>query len=476
MVSLLKVLLQRTRCSFILRVQTQRNYFLFFIISTLKNLHHPLYKALNRGFSLFFIFIFFSGSSYLCAMDGGADDFRWRIVRKSREILNQAEKAEMYLSRAKSRRLLSYIKFGQSQEKPKILESISEETITQLSRQYSEKKRELEKERWNGRPANEPFYIMILEKYPIIFPENKFTLKNFEALGLNLGTLLVFDLTQIIAQHVELSSSLEIEGSRASLPRELVTDLFALFRETNASYPRYWDERIFDWIYKGLDGQSLTIFSPVCPDYSCEEIDGSLRYTFNSLGSGIGMVAQSILNVLPQFLRFCAKHQLWVKACIGMADFEALEPENCDRLEIARELFFERVEDSRKAIAGRVGRSVKVVMCTSLYGGKYHWQKMKVDYEERFSKGDFGESALNHERLLAILKKRKSLYERWYGVRDSLEEYLPQLYSQGAQCAGVATIASNLSNCLILGADDQAMAPFYDVVQAFPVLYIKSNY
>lgn len=357
------------------------------------------------------------------------------------------------------------------------IDRIPEATTENLREQYKRKKAELLASGWNGKPPNMPFYYIAVDKYPGLFPGNRVTPNMFEDLRVNVDTLLAFDLYPILREHFPLEPILEPKPSQSGLPIELIKDLYALYEKTKVSFPdKSWELRVFEWIYKGLNRQQLTVLSPVCPDYSYKLTGGKARYTFDKLGNGVGIVARKVLKVLPDFIQFCIKHKLPVQMWIGMADFEALDPENCKLLEITREVFLKRVEESRLAIEHAAPRGVHVVMCTERSGGQQRWKDMKAMYEQRFQANDFGASKLDEAGITRILEKRQSIFRRWYGERREQIDYLPQLYSQGAHCAGVATIASAFPNCLIFEVGSSAMSGFYDVSGELPALFIKSNY
>lgn len=438
-------------------------------IHTFIDLINSASKIFNRGFFPLFVFIFLSSSSYLYAMDEDLINVKLSKFRREYENLDQGELAKVRITKKESKMLLHAIRHDKNVPSVKRLDKIPEKTISDLRKQFILKKEELVSKNWDGANPNKPFYLILIDKYPDYFSEETFQADRFSKLGINLGTLLTIDLKQLI----------EAGGNTADskLPRELIKDLYSLYRQVNASFPNYnWEERIFNWIFKGLDGLPLTLISPVCPDYSYEMVDGFPRYTFDTLGGGIGIVAQSVLNVLPLFIDFFNKHNLKVSIWVTLADVEAIVPENLDRLSITRDMFLKRIKESRDAIKGEAPVGVNVCMFSSLCEGLAVWEEVVSKFKQRFDGDDFGGSTLDRRRLIAIVKKRKPIYERWYGEKSSLEDYLPYLIFQGAQYASFASIIRTQPNCLILGADQSVMAPFYDVEEETPSLYIKSKY
>ena len=115
-------------------------------------------------------------------------------------------------------------------------------------------------------------------------------------------------------------------------------------------------------------------------------------------------------------------------------------------------------------------------MITDMFGGYEKWLNIFNQFMDRLIKNDFGDSQLNRKKLLKIIGKRKNLYDRWYGKR-SLADHLPQLLAQGAEYATVGSfIVKKYKNCLIFGADNDAMSPFYSIDRLIPTLYLKRFY
>lgn len=371
-----------------------------------------------------------------------------------------------------SRKIIHAIKHDEPFQDIKCPANISLSELEKLRENYKEKKKEVEELDEEGLPSNQPFYLILKEKYPGYEWEDREKWPSLPGIEFSLASLLLFDLEDIIYLPYQRFCT-----GKSAIPKELVKDLFTLFRDIKAIFPNdNTIERIFDWVSKGVKGEQLCLFSPVCPDYSYEKNGTTWRYTFDELGDGVGLVALRILGILPTFLAFFQKYNIKVKIILGLADFEALVQSNLDRVKVDFDEFIKRVSRSRKAIQESTTIPLDVIMCSELCGGLEEWKKLAEKYRLDFEKGHFGNANINKETLIEIINKREVIYKRWYGEFDSFEEYLPYLFAQGAEYAAVGEIASKLENCFLLGADQPAMASFYDVNGAIPALYVKPNY
>lgn len=263
------------------------------------------------------------------------------------------------------------------------------------------------------------------------------------------------------------------------LPTSIASILSDVFQQMDVIYP---DERAMEkfiiWMNKGLNQESLTIFSPICPDYSVETTGNPacpFRHTFNELGSGLGLIAQRILAAMPKFVNALTKCGFKVKVVVGLGDFEAYSDTNLNRLNITRSVFLERVAKSKKAFEKASLIDVDVQMITDMVGGAHVWLDMYSKFVDRLNQGNYESTELTKRKLLSIVGKRKNLYDRWYGEK-SLVEHIPQLLNQGAEYTVLGAMTKLMKNCLVLGADNNAMAPFYSIDQPIPTLYLKRYY
>jgi len=265
------------------------------------------------------------------------------------------------------------------------------------------------------------------------------------------------------------------------LPASAIKTL-AIFLETvDAIYPPEQEmSEIVDWILRGLQGETLTIFIPVCPDYSAVPTGDPacpMRHTFDSLGFGNGQIAQRLINALPHLEEMLTALNLKVNIIAGAGDFEAFSESNLKRLNLTEDEFLQRVISSKNAFKNATTVNLSISMITDLCGGKNNWLHYMDTASKQFLKGDVGSTRVTSKILLDIAEKRRSLYSRWYGERTTLEDYIPIVLAQGMEyCALGLMIADHYSNCLVFGGDNDCMRYFYSLKEPIPTLYLKRYY
>jgi hypothetical protein len=335
-------------------------------------------------------------------------------------------------------------------------------------------------------PRNLPFYIMVREKYPqfrweMVQDARGRTRVRFE----NVPTLQKVNpsLLSLLLERVPATTRHEdpfyVETS--VLPLELAATLRATLDHMVVARPSALELRaIVAWIRAGLEGEPLTVFSPICPDYAYEETGDPkvpYRVTFEGLGSGLGIVAKRALRALPLFVTALRRHGLEVRCIVGGGDFEAFSTENLHRLALTEGEFLQRLKASAQAFRAACPFEVEQPMITELCGGRVGWEALIRDASARLSAGDFGAADLDEPELARILAARKKLYQAWFGSKESDSAYRGVLLAQGAEYAAMGRIVSErYARPLVLGADHPAMRPFYGVHQRVPVLYLRQVY
>ena len=114
--------------------------------------------------------------------------------------------------------------------------------------------------------------------------------------------------------------------------------LAQLFRETGAIAPNKLEQRTISRFL--TENTALNFLSIVCPDYATRKDGDTVRYTFDSLGNGVGVVASRAFDVFTRLSRFFAgkdpRAQRELYPC-DTRDQEANE-ENCKRVGVGREI------------------------------------------------------------------------------------------------------------------------------------------
>lgn len=390
----------------------------------------------------------------------------------------------------KSREILKAIQEDKSFDSLNLPANINIFRIEELRELYKEKKKEIEKLYDEAKcPINLPFYHILKEKYstfswkignaeenPTSFHEVTIEAPRINNTRLSLVSLLINDINS------DTDTSLHRRYPCTNqLPPALVSSLGNLMEDLQVLAPNLDTmEHIVTWLQKGLQGEPLTLFSPVCPDYSVEKTENGpypYQYTFNELGSGVGIVAKGVLEALPFLDKFFTEQALNVTYVVAICDFEALEESNLARLKLTAEEFLCRVQKSITMVQESSAVPLLPLMFTDLCGGHNSWNGYLEKFQKMFADNNYGNSNLTQEKLLDIVRARKPLYDKWQGKRPRLEDYLPQLIKQGAEYAAMgAIIPQHYKNCLVLGADHSAMGSFYNVNQPLPLLYLKRTY
>lgn len=370
------------------------------------------------------------------------------------------------------KRLLSVIKqdvpSSQNQCFPRKMElpwNVSSEELNKVWQRYQKIKSELGDKETDV--SKQVYTTLLKEKYPdFAWPKE-----------------IEFDsLPQVYGQPLSIASFLLLDLQEDLYKYESESLLRTLLKELQAVTPdRQTMAQLCHWLNKGKKGQSLTILSTVCPDYSHTKVRGVNRYTFESLGGGIGLVAQHILEVLPLLFDFFNFHNVHVTIKLALADTEVLDKKNVQKLGLTTSEFMGQVKKSKLAIENALGDlPVEVVMLSDLCGGLENWAKTLNTYRDLLDRDDLGGLKLRAKDLEDVLNVRRKLYQRWHGKHDD-DFYLRCLKDQGAEYITAGEIIGlSQENCMILGVDHSSMHPFYSaspVVQNnIPILYRLPHY
>jgi len=227
---------------------------------------------------------------------------------------------------------------------------------------------------------------------------------------------------------------------------------------------------VADWLRRAHQGEGSTIFSGVCPDYMVGP-DG--RYTFDDLGSGVGLVASRVRRSLPILAAWFVEHQLDVRFVVAIGDFEARSDETCDRVGLSRDEFYARLRQSQVAFADDLNLS-GLELTTPFATEIGDWDGIFSSCQDVVASGQMtGAFKLNDGDWKQVCKARASLYERWYGhgcdVDGILRRQIPEYGTMG-------TLAERaFPNTLMLGGDSPVMASFWQMLgkSIRPVVYLR---
>lgn len=229
------------------------------------------------------------------------------------------------------------------------------------------------------------------------------------------------------------------------------------------------------WLLRALDGEQSHILSVVCPDYAWRETGSPKRpveYTFNGLGTGVGLVAQRFAKVTPLLGQFINAHGLNIRCVVPIADVEAT-PDCCARVGVTREEFLRRNRLSQECLQRECSKHVRIEtpLLTEFFP---HWEGVHAQAREAAQSMHLSGAFPLHEKdLRGICRAREGLLRRWHGPDVNVGR---AVLAQAPDYMMVGALSSTLSNCLVLGCDAPAMAPFLQGLGTHirPVLYLEA--
>ncbi|QNT77822.1 hypothetical protein [Entomobacter blattae] len=337
---------------------------------------------------------------------------------------------------------------------------------------------------------NLPFYLMIKEKYKDFEWQKSVNgiITNYTYMGLKPSLL------SLLMGRVPNKS--DVDDPLDQLPNGFSAEIRKVFKEIGIVWPDKAGLLNFvTWIQKGISGESLTIVSPVCPDYETEltEESSSLaninqtilratrhRFTFEGLGEGIGVTAAHLFKAIPRFHKLLKDRLgLNISYIVAPGDFEGFSEETCKRLHIDQTTFLSKIQAQTRAIKSKSPVPVESIPFTNLCGGRENWLSIWNEFLNRIIKGDLCNIS-SQDWVLKTAIARRDLYNRWYNcINQTNDFYVNLVIKQAAEYAAMGKIITSndsINNPLILGADDHKMGRFYSLTLNIPVVYLKRIY
>ncbi|MBA1243849.1 hypothetical protein [Pseudomonas japonica] len=262
-----------------------------------------------------------------------------------------------------------------------------------------------------------------------------------------------------------------------ALPDGLVQDLELAFETLSFAQPApHFMARFADALLRGLAGETVTLISPVCPDYGYEAKNGRFRYTFEQLGEGIGLVAGRVVKTLPVIRQVLEKHGIRTQLAVAPGDFEGFDPGTLTRLKETREGFARKLRISQGKILEQLGADTETLFIAEAAGGEAAWDALTAGACARLAAGDNGHIVEGDLDYGSIFNARLPLYQAWHQHRSN-DQLMQVLYSQGAEYAAMGQVfARQWENPIVIGADHNRMQPFYWLYTPIPVLYLTRVY
>jgi len=229
---------------------------------------------------------------------------------------------------------------------------------------------------------------------------------------------------------------------------------------------------------KTKEDNKFFIVAPVCPDYSyIYTTNGKYRYTFESIGEGIGLVAKKAIDnikLINDLSKDLFLNNFELKSIILIGDFEANE-KNLTALKETKNEFLRKVNLSREAIESSTGIETHCFsnLCKNLEG----WDNQLLYLKHNYSLNSFDDlkkfiPRINHERNLI---SRLPLYKKWFGDgKDFKQIFFDQVVEYFLMSKLIYAKFGN--NSSILASDHKAMRHYYGFESNVQILSSSANY
>ncbi len=400
-----------------------------------------------------------------------------------KELAYKIIQAQQLILGKDSRSVLNKIIKGEKIEPEHLPDGVNYDQITHLTEQYNAKCLELKYDKTT--PRYLPFYHIIKDNLPSFMWNYTSQVEHNRDTEIHAPRVknLRPSLLSLLLNKVEKNKNTFLHQNYECidrLPNSVITTLDSFMQQSNIYYPPEKEmEDIVTLLSNGLMGNQVTVFIPVCPDYTFEYTGDTkcpVRFTFSDLGCGNGIVAQWLLSVIKDLAETLDKCNIKAKFIIAMCDFEAFSADNLKTFAITEEEFIRRTYLSKQAFKKSCPIDAEVIMFTELCT-KHMWLKHMESVRHMFIAKNYGFSDLDKDVLLSIVEKRKALYARWYGEREILEDYIDIALAHGTMYSAMGIVLNeHYKNCLVFAADSKVMRYFYSVSKKIPTLYVNKEY
>jgi len=351
--------------------------------------------------------------------------------------------------------------------------------IQQVYRKYKKKYGILEHQ-----PKYLPFYYYIQENvdsfaWNILSTSNSKPLVEMKKPYINFKrpSLLTLILCSLRGQY-KVTPEMKIKyPSARGMPDKFAIRFYQLLKKLDFYLPGdIYIGKIVETLQKGLEGEQITIISPVCPDYGYEKRGSKYRYTFSELGDGIGLVAGRVVRTLPPMQKLFEEFNIKTNIVVAAGDFEGFDQSTLERVNETGKSFRSKMEHSQSKILNTFNFQSQSAFVSDLCGGEGAWLRLVEEAYSSISGEDFGSLLLTDIHYSQIIEARKPLYRAWFGELSN-EQYMSVLLHQCAEYAVMGKLfAEKYPNPIVVGADHVKMMPFYWLYQRIPVLYLKHVY
>jgi len=233
------------------------------------------------------------------------------------------------------------------------------------------------------------------------------------------------------------------------------------------------------------EGKEVVVWGAFCPDYSYEETGDPItpyRYTFSSVGNGVGLVADRLITLADGLRDALSMFNITPRFVFTMADTEVNIPGLCGRLDVSPHEFLERCRASAIAVE-KVLREKNIAASVEMFyecHGK-NFDEYEASARLRMERGDFGNMVYvgiaDPARFVnGLVTKYKSFYEAWHGETTETENR-KRVLTQAAEYAAFARVMAEIYPAsLQIAADRPDMQAFGGFFTPVPMLCKKHYY
>ncbi len=221
--------------------------------------------------------------------------------------------------------------------------------------------------------------------------------------------------------------------------------------------------------------EDLRIFAPVCPDYKTYlDSNGKKRYSFDGIGSGIGLVGSKLIEKYPHLKQSLKSSNLNYELVVLIGDFEATD-QNLERLNISGKEFNKKIKKSCKKYIDDF--NLFAFGFADFFGGINSWNSRIKDLRKDLNLYSFKDldncmPKINHNSIFA---SRIELYKKWAKNSD---EMISIFISQIAEYILMGCLIESYHRpSILLTCDHKAMLPYYGAfTKSLPILSLNNVY
>ena len=229
-------------------------------------------------------------------------------------------------------------------------------------------------------------------------------------------------------------------------------------------------------LFENSGNNSFFFIAPVCPDYSYTKInEENYNYTFESVGSDIGLVAKKAIKTFQSVNNFnYSLCNFKVEFSILLGDFEA-NVDNLKALNETKESFINKLNGSVTKIK-KTTNWESFLFC-ELCGGLDCWEAMITMLKKRLGLFKYDDLLvkyphINHKKNLI---SRLSLYKKWYKNRNDFEDIF---FNQCLEyiLMGYLIELNYGRSVILLASDHRVMRQYYGLNSNLTIISSSANY